>query len=604
MHNFGKLLRKAYTKYGRAPAYLFKSDCLEAFCRIPMHVLWQIRQVVTIDGQCHVDRCLVFGNWGAPNIWCSFMALVVWIAINIKHIEDLLHYMDDAFGYEMDPVLEYYVPYDKHYPKKQVVLLHLWDELNLPHNIKKQEFGSSLVIISFHVDPACMTLSISLSAREEPGTAIEKFLDMSKSHRRSLHQWQHLLGWVNWALNIFPLLRPALQSCYAKITGKSFRNAGIFLNKAVIRDLTWFTERIKSTHGLHFFEDEEWDYIQGNLIIFCGASTVGLGFYIPAKALGFTSNIPPNPLVPNILFYETLTVTSTVAWAAALQFPPCRLLIYTDSLDIVEMFHSLCAQEGYNELLLFMVELLMSKRISLRVCRVAGTNNSIADAISCSPNGNLGPLSDCSVNVQLLLVTPWKNHNFPIQPTIDMLSFYVVYMCHHIKPSTVGTYLSGICHLLEPYYPDVRKACSSQMVCRLLAGMKKLSGLQPTNCKRALTHEDLCFIISSLTVNPSYNDCLFIAMLLTSFFGLLQLGEITFPDNPCKCSFKKVIMSHTLSVVPMCLAFTLPYHKADQFYTGNTVIIEALPHSPINPLSHMQAYLALQDATFPLLPSL
>ncbi|KIJ27656.1 hypothetical protein M422DRAFT_271140 [Sphaerobolus stellatus SS14] len=132
MHDLGKLLRKVHKKYGRPPAYLFKSDCSEAFRHIPMHVLWQIRQIVTVDGQRHVDRCLVFGNRGAPNIWCAFMALVVWIAIHIKQIEDLLHYMDDAFSYEMDPVLEYYAPYDSHYPKKQVALLRLWDELGLP----------------------------------------------------------------------------------------------------------------------------------------------------------------------------------------------------------------------------------------------------------------------------------------------------------------------------------------------------------------------------------------------------------------------------------------------------------------------------------------
>ncbi|KIJ24645.1 hypothetical protein M422DRAFT_194440 [Sphaerobolus stellatus SS14] len=382
MHDFGKLLRKAHSKYGRAPAYLFKSDCSEAFRRIPMHVLWQIRQIVTVDGERHVDRCLVFGNRGAPNIWCSFMALVIWIAIKVKFIEDLLHYMDDAFGYEMDPVLEYYAPYDKHYPKKQVALLRLWDELNLPHNAKKQEFGSSLVIIGFHVDPACMTLSISLSAREDLVSAIAAFLDTSQSRRRPLHQWQRVLGWANWALNVFPLLRPALQSCYAKIAGKSLRNAGIFLNKAVIRDLTWFADRIKTSHGLHFFEDVEWDYSQANLIIYCDASMVGLGFYVPAKALGFASNIPPNPLIPNILFYEALTVVSAVAWAAALPKPPRRLLVYTDSLDSVEMFHSLRAKDGYNELLLLVVDLLMSNRISLRVCHVAGTYNSIADAIS------------------------------------------------------------------------------------------------------------------------------------------------------------------------------------------------------------------------------
>ncbi|KIJ29963.1 hypothetical protein M422DRAFT_268531 [Sphaerobolus stellatus SS14] len=171
MHDFGKLLRKIHFQYGQPLAYLFKSDYSEAFRRIPMHVLWQIRQIVTVDGARHIDRCL-----------CSFMALV-WIAISIKCINGLLHYMDDAFGFEMDPDLDFNEPYNKYYPKKQVVLLRLWDELNLPHNVKKQEFGTSLTIIGFHVDPLCMSLSIPLFAREELVTAIQLFLGTSASCR-------------------------------------------------------------------------------------------------------------------------------------------------------------------------------------------------------------------------------------------------------------------------------------------------------------------------------------------------------------------------------------------------------------------------------------
>ncbi|KIJ24644.1 hypothetical protein M422DRAFT_194441 [Sphaerobolus stellatus SS14] len=197
-----------------------------------------------------------------------------------------------------------------------------------------------------------------------------------------------------------------------------------------------------------------------------------------------------------------------------------------------------------------------------------------------------------------------NNHRFPIEPTADTLSFYVVYMCHHVKPSTVGTYLSGICNLLEPYFPNVRESRSSPMVCRSLAGMKKLRGLQPANRKRALTKEDLSSIIKQLDCNPSYDDRLFAAMLLTGFFGLLRLGELTVPDNLRKRSFKKVIMRHTLSTETARFTFILPYHKADRFYAGNTVIIEALPGSPINPFHHMCQYVAMRDASFPLLPAL
>ncbi|KIJ50802.1 hypothetical protein M422DRAFT_158801 [Sphaerobolus stellatus SS14] len=126
----------------------------------------------------------------------------------------------------------------------------------------------------------------------------------------------------------------------------------------------------------------EWDYIQADLIILCDSSTVGLGFYVPAKYLSFASNIPTNPLIPDILFYETFTVASAVAWAATLPFSLHCLLIYTDLLDSMEMFHSLRAKDSYNELLLLVVQQLMANRILLHVCHVASANNTIADTLS------------------------------------------------------------------------------------------------------------------------------------------------------------------------------------------------------------------------------
>ena len=57
-----------------------------------------------------------------------------------------------------------------------------------------------------------------------------------------------------------------------------------------------------------------------------------------------------------------------------------------------------------------------------------------------------------------------KMHDYPLDPTPDTLSLFTVYMCHHIKPNSVGTYLSGICHQLEPYFPDVRSSHNSALV--------------------------------------------------------------------------------------------------------------------------------------------
>src|SRR6267143_1363693 len=55
-------------------------------------------------------------------------------------------------------------------------------------------------------------------------------------------------------------------------------------------------------------------------------------------------------------------------------------------------------------------------------------------------------------------------HNFPIDPTPDTLSLFTVYMCHHIKPKSVDSYLSGICQQLETYFPDIRKERRSPLV--------------------------------------------------------------------------------------------------------------------------------------------
>src|SRR5260370_6384212 len=66
------------------------------------------------------------------------------------------------------------------------------------------------------------------------------------------------------------------------------------------------------------------------------------------------------------------------------------------------------------------------------------------------------------------------SHNFSCKPTPDTLSFFVVYMCHHIKPTSVASYLSGICSELEVVWPKVHAHHNSKLVSHTLAGCMKL----------------------------------------------------------------------------------------------------------------------------------
>ncbi|KAF8574967.1 hypothetical protein K439DRAFT_1271807, partial [Ramaria rubella] len=194
-------------------------------------------------------------------------------------------------------------------------------------------------------------------------------------------------------------------------------------------------------------------------------------------------------------------------------------------------------------------------------------------------------------------------HDFPVQPTVDMLSFYVVFMCHHIKPASVSAYLSGIANMLEPYFPNIHDICHNTLVSKTLTGMKKLQGGVQTQHQRALIKEDLHRLLTKFDT-VDYDDMLFLAILFTGFYTLMHLGELTQSDSKAKHSSKKTSMHHLVCFIGTHYSFHLPYHKGDRLYEGSTIMIEAHPSSALNAIPRMQSYLAKRDESFFLLPEL
>ena len=142
-------------------------------------------------------------------------------------------------------------------------------------------------------------------------------------------------------------------------------------------------------------------------------------------------------------------------------------------------------------------------------------------------------------------------------------------MCHHIKPDSVNTYLSGICQQLEPYFANVQEARKGRLVHRTLEGCKCLCGT-PTIRKHALTIADLNIICSTYNDTSSHDNLLFYTQLCVGFFTLMQLGELTFPDNVALHGPQKVTKRSSVHPSPGFFQFFLPGHKADRFFEGNT----------------------------------
>jgi hypothetical protein len=190
-----------------------------------------------------------------------------------------------------------------------------------------------------------------------------------------------------------------------------------------------------------------------------------------------------------------------------------------------------------------------------------------------------------------------KIHELPVEPTPDTLSLYTVYMCHHINPRSVNTYLSGISQQLESSFPSVKSARNSILVRRTLQGCMRMRGVA-TIRKRALTTDDLRVVEHHYRESTSHDDFLFVAMLFTGFFGLLRLGEMTFPDDTSLQNWRKVTRRTSLKISPTHYDFLLPGHKADRFFEGNKIVIPAQRFG-LHPLPLFSRYLVSRDALHP-----
>lgn len=368
---------------------VWKSDVSQAYRRLPVHPLWQLKQVVTVDGLRHVDRCNEFGNRGAARIWIAFMGLVVWVA-NVVRLTKSFLYMDDNFGAVLADQIEYYPRYESHYPADQVATLRLWDELGIPHEPSKQVYGEQLLVVGFVVDTAALTFRMDEDRRVELIAGISDFIQTASGNarRHTLREFQRIAGWVNWSLNVYPLLRPALSHLYDKIAGKSNPEGQVFVSKGIIQDLDWFLRHVRVAEGLLLLEQLDWGVDEADLTVFCDASLSGLGFFLDGMDYAFQAHVPDTAPRGLILVFEALCICWALHKVEHIRhewdLPEItRVVVWTDSQNTVDMFSSLSAKPLYNGILQSAVDVLVRTGLKLRVLHISGERNIVADALSC-----------------------------------------------------------------------------------------------------------------------------------------------------------------------------------------------------------------------------
>ena len=120
-----------------------------------------------------------------------------------------------------------------------------------------------------------------------------------------------------------------------------------------------------------------------------------------------------------------------------------------------------------------------------------------------------------------------------------------------------------------------------------------------TSRKRPITRSELANISQLHSSSSSFDDSLFLAILLTGFHGLMCLGELTWPDVNCLRGYHKVISRGSLQIFPKSFQFVLPGHKANRFFQGNLVLIQSTEQGN-DPYAPFLSYLKLRNRRFPL----
>jgi len=221
---------------------------------------------------------------------------------------------------------------------------------------------------------------MSPEARDELILAIWTFANPHQ--RRSLKDFQCLAGWINWALNVFPLLCPGLSGIYNKMRCGSYPFQKLCLNNTICSELHWLADHISTSNGVHIIKSREGPRSEAHNMFLCDACPTGMGYWSPRTCEGSVCAV--SPLSWNgIFFFEALTVLSALSHVCeSVILNPYRLAILTDSSNTFNMFNSLHALPAYNPILIMAINLLIMSGIQLCVFHVLRGSNKVADALS------------------------------------------------------------------------------------------------------------------------------------------------------------------------------------------------------------------------------
>ena len=214
-------------------------------------------------------------------------------------------------------------------------------------------------------------------------------------------------GWFNWALNVYPRLRLALNNFYPKLKGRHDSTAHIWVNNNIWDDFTWAIKVLNTSSGIHLLKSLHWDCKDATLTLYCNACPEGIGFWYLELNIRFYLTTPYYTHPDLIFYFEALCVQSALfdVHRRTMEKGKGCFVVFTDNMNTVDIFNSFRALPPYNHLLKAAVDTLNHGDHDMRILHIAGTENTVANALSCADFYRAMALSP---NLKISTFEPWS----------------------------------------------------------------------------------------------------------------------------------------------------------------------------------------------------
>lgn len=379
----------------------WKLDVSRAFRHLPLHPLFALRNGVILKSrkgtnQYYIDSQACFGGRAFPRAYCMFDDLVVWIAMKNFQVNILFHYVDDHYGISAmrEGAAE---------PEDMSSMRKVFDLLGVPTN-DKDEYGENIVITGVEVNYSKATFQL-------PTTKLIKYISacitMEKNQKVTVADLQHVIGVLNYSLNVIPYGKVHMQSLYSakRLYHKANKEKIIQVNADMKEDLRWWATALAVRPTRYLLEDYWWSEEEADEIMYTDASTSdGMGIYRPSTQVGYIHTYPRDGYLYQKLNLEerkgNLVHVNTVEFLAMLSAvqiiagelkrltrkQPLRLIIMSDNIAVVETVYKMTSCDSVMGEMLKCLHLELEKGIDLRVCHV-GTKQNPADHLTREAEG-------------------------------------------------------------------------------------------------------------------------------------------------------------------------------------------------------------------------